>query len=199
MRWTWASTCSCCCRPRRSSRCWTTCTPRSGRHTAAGSSLPKARWTRKSSAARARASRSACQATCCSSARTCWPTAGLTPPPKTWQDVSDWSVKAQKPPKAYGMGLTLANNGDGNTQVIVVQSFGGAGRRRDRQEVHDQVGRHESLSAVDRRRVQEGPVPAGRHHLGRRGRQQLVPERAGHLHRQHRAASTSGPRTTTRT
>ena len=51
--------------------------------------------------------------------------AGLTPPPKTWQDVSDWSVKAQKPPKTYGMGLTLASNGDGNTQVSVLQSFGG--------------------------------------------------------------------------
>jgi multiple sugar transport system substrate-binding protein len=51
--------------------------------------------------------------------------AGLTPPPKTWQDVSDWSAKAQKPPKTYGMGLTLANNGDGNTQVFVMQSFGG--------------------------------------------------------------------------
>ncbi len=51
--------------------------------------------------------------------------AGLTPPPKTWQDVSDWSAKAQKPPKIFGMGLTLANNGDGNTQVFVIQSFGG--------------------------------------------------------------------------
>ena len=65
------------------------------------------------------------RATCCCSARTCCLTAGLTPPPKTWQDVSDWSVKAQKPPKVYGMGLTLANNGDGNTQVSVLQSFGG--------------------------------------------------------------------------
>jgi len=51
--------------------------------------------------------------------------AGLTPPPKTWQDVSDWSAKAQKPPTVYGMGLTLANNGDGNTEVGVIQSFGG--------------------------------------------------------------------------
>jgi multiple sugar transport system substrate-binding protein len=51
--------------------------------------------------------------------------AGLTPPPKTWQDVSDWSAKAQKPPQTYGMGLTLASNGDGNTQVGVLQSFGG--------------------------------------------------------------------------
>src|SRR5262249_19247198 len=50
--------------------------------------------------------------------------AGLTPPPKTWQDVSDWSKKAQKPP-LYGMGFALSNVGDGNTMMSVLQSYGG--------------------------------------------------------------------------
>jgi multiple sugar transport system substrate-binding protein len=50
--------------------------------------------------------------------------AGFTPPPKTWQDTSDWSAKAQKPP-LYGMGFALSNVGDGNTQMSVLQSYGG--------------------------------------------------------------------------
>ncbi|HEY7030490.1 MAG TPA: extracellular solute-binding protein [Thermomicrobiales bacterium] len=50
--------------------------------------------------------------------------AGLTPPPKTWQDVSDWSKQAQKPP-LYGMGFALSNVGDGNTMMSVLQSYGG--------------------------------------------------------------------------
>ena len=50
--------------------------------------------------------------------------AGLTPPPATWQDVSDWSGQAQKPP-IYGMGFALSNVGDGNLQTSVMQSYGG--------------------------------------------------------------------------
>ncbi len=49
---------------------------------------------------------------------------GLTPPPATWHDVSDWSAKAQNPP-LYGMGFALSNVGDGNLQMSVLQSFGG--------------------------------------------------------------------------
>jgi multiple sugar transport system substrate-binding protein len=49
---------------------------------------------------------------------------GLTPPPKTWQEVSDWSKQAQKPP-VYGMGFALSNVGDGNTMMSVLQSYGG--------------------------------------------------------------------------
>jgi multiple sugar transport system substrate-binding protein len=49
---------------------------------------------------------------------------GLTPPPKTWQEVSDWSKQAQKPP-LYGMGFALSNVGDGNTMMSVLQSYGG--------------------------------------------------------------------------
>jgi multiple sugar transport system substrate-binding protein len=48
----------------------------------------------------------------------------LTPPPATWQDTSDWSAKAQKPP-LYGMGFALSNVGDGNLQMSVLQSYGG--------------------------------------------------------------------------
>jgi multiple sugar transport system substrate-binding protein len=50
---------------------------------------------------------------------------GLTPPPKTWQEVSDWSKQAQKPPEYYGMGFALSNVGDGNTMMSVLQSYGG--------------------------------------------------------------------------
>ena len=50
--------------------------------------------------------------------------AGLTPPPTTWQEVSDWSAQAQQPP-VYGMGFALSNVGDGNLQMSVMQSYGG--------------------------------------------------------------------------
>lgn len=50
--------------------------------------------------------------------------AGLTQPPKTWQELSDFSEKVTKPP-LYGMGFALSNVGDGNLQVSVLQSFGG--------------------------------------------------------------------------
>lgn len=50
--------------------------------------------------------------------------AGLTPPPETWQELSDWAEQAQEPP-LYGMGFSLSNVGDGNQQVSVLQSFGG--------------------------------------------------------------------------
>jgi multiple sugar transport system substrate-binding protein len=50
---------------------------------------------------------------------------GLTPPPKTWQEVSDWSKQAQNPPEVYGMGFALSNVGDGNTMMSVLQSYGG--------------------------------------------------------------------------
>lgn len=51
--------------------------------------------------------------------------AGLTPPPTTWQEVSDWSKQAQNPPEHYGMGFALSNVGDGNTMMSVLQSYGG--------------------------------------------------------------------------
>jgi multiple sugar transport system substrate-binding protein len=50
--------------------------------------------------------------------------AGLTPPPKTWQELSDFAEQAQEPP-LYGMGLALSNVGDGNLQMSVLQSYGG--------------------------------------------------------------------------
>lgn len=51
-------------------------------------------------------------------------TAGFTPPPQTWQEVSDWATKAQTPP-LFGMGFSLSNVGDGNLQMSVLQSYGG--------------------------------------------------------------------------
>jgi multiple sugar transport system substrate-binding protein len=50
--------------------------------------------------------------------------AGITSAPKTWTELSDMSEKVTKPP-LYGMGLALSNVGDGNTQVSVLQSWGG--------------------------------------------------------------------------
>lgn len=50
--------------------------------------------------------------------------AGLTPPPATWQELSDWAREVQAPP-LFGMGLALSNVGDGNMQTSVMQSYGG--------------------------------------------------------------------------
>lgn len=50
--------------------------------------------------------------------------AGLTPPPSTWQEMSEWAAQAQDPP-LFGMGLALSNVGDGNLQMSVLQSYGG--------------------------------------------------------------------------
>lgn len=50
--------------------------------------------------------------------------AGLTPPPATWQELSDWARQAQSPP-LFGMGFALSNVGDGNLQMSVLQSYGG--------------------------------------------------------------------------
>jgi multiple sugar transport system substrate-binding protein len=50
--------------------------------------------------------------------------AGITAAPKTWTDVSDAAAKTTKSP-IFGMGFALSNVGDGNTQVQVMQSWGG--------------------------------------------------------------------------
>jgi multiple sugar transport system substrate-binding protein len=50
--------------------------------------------------------------------------AELTPPPETWQELSDWARQTQEPP-LFGMGFALSNVGDGNMQVSVMQSYGG--------------------------------------------------------------------------
>lgn len=50
--------------------------------------------------------------------------AGINDAPKTWTDVSDAAEKTNKPP-VFGMGFALSNVGDGNTQVGVLQSWGG--------------------------------------------------------------------------
>jgi multiple sugar transport system substrate-binding protein len=50
--------------------------------------------------------------------------AGLTPPPKTWVDLFDYSAKAQKPPRTFGLGQALSNTSDANLWVEVLQSYG---------------------------------------------------------------------------
>ncbi len=50
--------------------------------------------------------------------------AGFPNPPATWEEMVVQAVKLTKPP-LYGLGLALSNVGDGNTQVSVLQSYGG--------------------------------------------------------------------------
>jgi multiple sugar transport system substrate-binding protein len=51
--------------------------------------------------------------------------AGFKDPPKTWQELGDMALKAQKPPETYGMGFALSNVGDGNLTTSMLQSWGG--------------------------------------------------------------------------
>ena len=50
--------------------------------------------------------------------------AGFPNPPATWEDMKKQAIAVQKPP-LFGLGLALSNVGDGNTQVGVLQSYGG--------------------------------------------------------------------------
>jgi multiple sugar transport system substrate-binding protein len=50
--------------------------------------------------------------------------AGFTKAPATWEEMSLQGTAVNKPP-LYGLGLALSNVGDGNTQVSVMQSYGG--------------------------------------------------------------------------
>jgi multiple sugar transport system substrate-binding protein len=50
--------------------------------------------------------------------------AGFTRPPATWVEMVEQSVRVNRPP-LFAMGLALSNVGDGNTQVGVLQSYGG--------------------------------------------------------------------------
>ncbi len=51
--------------------------------------------------------------------------AGFTEAPKTWQELGEMALKAQKPPETYGMGFALSNVGDGNLTTSMLQSWGG--------------------------------------------------------------------------
>ncbi len=50
--------------------------------------------------------------------------AGFSSPPPTWDDTVAQAVKLTHPP-VYGLGLALSDVGDGNTQIGVLQSYGG--------------------------------------------------------------------------
>ena len=50
--------------------------------------------------------------------------AGFPDPPTTWEELVAQAVAVHAPP-LYGLGLALSNVGDGNTQVSVLQSYGG--------------------------------------------------------------------------
>jgi multiple sugar transport system substrate-binding protein len=50
--------------------------------------------------------------------------AGFAKPPATWEELKQQAIAINKPP-FYGLGLALSNVGDGNTQIGVLQSYGG--------------------------------------------------------------------------
>lgn len=50
--------------------------------------------------------------------------AGFSKAPATWEELAQQAVAINKPP-FYGLGLALSNVGDGNTQIGVLQSYGG--------------------------------------------------------------------------
>lgn len=50
--------------------------------------------------------------------------AGFKDAPKTWEELATQSAAVTKSP-LYGMGFALSNVGDGNTQMSVMQSYGG--------------------------------------------------------------------------
>ncbi|MCC6180091.1 MAG: extracellular solute-binding protein [Chloroflexi bacterium] len=50
--------------------------------------------------------------------------AGLTPPPKTWVDLFEYSAKAQRPPRTYGLGQALSNTSDANRWMDMLQAYG---------------------------------------------------------------------------
>ncbi len=50
--------------------------------------------------------------------------AGFAKAPATWEELATQAAAVNKPP-FYGLGLALSNVGDGNTQIGVLQSYGG--------------------------------------------------------------------------
>jgi len=50
--------------------------------------------------------------------------AGLAPPPNTWAELFEFSAKAQRPPRTYGLGQALSNTSDANRWVDTLQSYG---------------------------------------------------------------------------
>lgn len=50
--------------------------------------------------------------------------AGVTPPPKTWVDLFEYSAKAQRPPRTFGLGQALSNTSDANRWMDTLQSYG---------------------------------------------------------------------------
>src|SRR6185437_9929970 len=59
-------------------------------------------------------------------------------PPTTWDELTSQSLKVNKPP-LFAMGFALSNVGDGNTQLGVLQSFGGR--------IADDAGRHAAIKS----------------------------------------------------
>jgi hypothetical protein len=77
-------------------------------------------------------------------------------------------VAVNKPP-FHALGFALSNVGDGNTQIGVLQSYGGriADDTGTKAAIKSDGDAH--LSALGEGRLGQEAVPAGRHHLGRGG------------------------------
>ncbi len=68
--------------------------------------------------------------------------AGFTAPAATWEDLAKQAAAVQKPP-LFGLGLALSNVGDGNTQVGVLQSYGGR--------IADDAGKNAAIKSAETR------------------------------------------------
>jgi len=65
--------------------------------------------------------------------------AGFANPPATWVELVAQAERVVKPPSFFPIGLTLGNCGDGDTQIDVLQSYGGR--------VADDAGRHAAIKS----------------------------------------------------
>ena len=82
--------------------------------------------------------------------------AGLKTPPGTWEELSAQARKVNKPP-LFGLGLALSNVGDGNTQVSVLQAFGGR--------IADDAGKKAAIKSEATRSYLAWVKDAWDHHL----------------------------------
>jgi multiple sugar transport system substrate-binding protein len=73
--------------------------------------------------------------------------AGFPNPPATWVELVAQAQKVVKPP-FFPIGLCLGNCGDGNTQVDVLQAYGGR--------IADDSGKHAAIKRTRRGRISPG-------------------------------------------